>query len=256
MMFDQSLFGITPETFQPVDVDFTGGENFLVVDPKMPVTTKHQGIVTAELVGIDYTSSTNFFNRQVQKRLGAYVGEDFYLNQTLPFQNAENRDFMTSTPSAFTFTFASKISLVHLYFTFDQITVPLIHCYAPSDQVHRLEYRRITYSDLFGNLSGGELQFKQFDDPEPVYGTYAQLTQPSTSPFRKRIATPFTSITTIHQSVDFIAPAPYAEMTVVFPQPFCQESSGRFLLADNQMKRFYVHSHQYNWCQMFYNHPN
>jgi hypothetical protein len=221
VMFDQSFFSITPETFQPVDINFAGGENFLVVDPKMPVTTKHQSIVTSELVGIDYTPSPNFFNRQIQKRLGADIGEDFYLNQTLPLQNAENRDFMTGTPSAFTFTFASKVSLVHLYFTFDQITVPLVCRYAPSDQVHRLEYRRITYSNLFGNLSGGKLQFEQFDDPEPVYGTDTQLTQPTTSPFRKRIATSLTAITTVCQSIDFIAPTPYAETTVVFPQPFC-----------------------------------
>ncbi|MGB8658552.1 MAG: hypothetical protein WCE90_12340, partial [Candidatus Zixiibacteriota bacterium] len=42
----------------------------------------------------------------------------------------------------------------------------------------------------------------------------------------------------------------------VFPQPLCQKTPGCFLLSNNEMKGFYVHLHQYNWCQMFYNHLN
>jgi hypothetical protein len=41
---------------------------------------------------------------------------------------------------------------------------------------------------------------------------------------------------------------------VAFPQSLRQKSSGYILFSNNKMKRLYVHSHQYNWCQMFYNH--
>jgi len=211
MMFNKPFFSIAPETFKTVDVNFTGGEDFLVVDPEMAITAEHKSIITSKLVGIDYAPSTHFFDRQVQKRLSANVWQNFYLNHSLPLQDAENRDLVTRTPSTFTFALTSQISLVHLHFTFDQIMVPLAFShYAPSDQIRCLQHRRITYSNLFGNLPGGELQLKQFDDPKPVNGTNSQLSQPPTNPFRECIATPLTTKTTIHQSVDFIAPTSYA----------------------------------------------
>ena len=210
-MFNEPFFSVAPETFQSVDVDFAGREDLFVVDPEMAITAEHQSIIPSELIRIDYTPSTYLFDRQIQKRLGTDVGQYLHLNYSLPLQDAENRDFMPSTSSTFTSTLASKISFIHLHFAFDQIMVPLVFShYAPSDQIHCLEHGRITYFDLFSNLPGGKLQFKQFNDPKPVNGTNSQLSQPATNPFGKRITTPLTSKTTIHQSIDFVAPTSYA----------------------------------------------
>jgi hypothetical protein len=212
MMFNQPFFSIAPETFQAVDVDFAGREDLFVVDPEMAITAEHQSIITSELIGIDYTPSTHFFDRQIQKGLGTDVGQNLHLNNSLSLQDAENRDFVTSTSSTFAFTLTSKIGFVHLHFSFDQSPAKggAFSNYAPSNQIHCLQHCRITYTHLFGNLPGGKLQLKQLDDPEPVNGIYLQLTQPPPSPFKKCIAASLTTKTTIRKSIDFIALTPYA----------------------------------------------
>ena len=212
----------------------------------MTITTEHQSIIPSELICIDCASSPHLLDCQTQKGLGSNISNHLHQNYSLPFQNTENRDFLGSTTSPFPFSLTSKVSLVHLHFSTDQSIIFAANYYTPSDQIYCLKHCRITYLDLFSNLPDGKLQFKQFDYPEPVYSTYPQPTQPSPAPIRKCISTSLTPKTAIPKSIEFIAPTPYAEMTVVFPQPSCQKSSGCILIPYNKLKRLYTHLHQYN----------
>ena len=177
----------------------------------MAITTKHQSIISSEFVGIDYAPSPHLFNCQIQKRFGTNVWQDLHLDYFLPFQDAENRDFVESISPPFAFSLTSKICLVHLHFTTDQTIASFTSSYyTPSDQIHCLEHSRITYLNLLSNLVGRKLQLKQLYDPKPVNGTYPQLAQPSPRPFKKGVTTPLATKTTIRKSIKFIALAPYA----------------------------------------------
>ncbi len=46
MKLDNSLFSIAPKTFKPINVHLSGGKSFLMINPKIPVSTELKGIIT------------------------------------------------------------------------------------------------------------------------------------------------------------------------------------------------------------------
>src|SRR3972149_2846041 len=257
MMFNQPFFSIAPETLQAINVYFPGGEDLLVIDSEMTITTEHQSIISSESIGIDYASPTHLFNCKTQKGISTNIRHNLHLNYPLPLQDAENRDFVTSTTSTLTLSLTSEISLVHLYLSTDQtITSFPLYYYTLPDKIYCLKYSRITYIDLFGDLPGRKPQLKQFDYPEPVDCTYPQLAQPPTSPLGKSITTPLTAKTTIQKSIDSIALTPCAKTTAIFTQPPHQKTPGCIFSLNNKLKRLYVHLHQYNLVPNVLQSPN
>ena len=58
MVFNQSFFRLTPETFQAIDIDFAVRESPLMVNHEVLISTEHKGILTSKLVRVNNASSS------------------------------------------------------------------------------------------------------------------------------------------------------------------------------------------------------
>jgi len=113
MMFNETFFGPAPETFEAVDVNFTGCKSHIVIDLKMPVTTKHQTIIASKFVGVnDVPLQTVLTVSPIS--VSALSGTT--VTRTVPFRS---RMPNTGTLPAASLAFASatKIAFIELNFT-------------------------------------------------------------------------------------------------------------------------------------------
>lgn len=189
-----------------------------MVNLHMTITAKHQRIVTTKSVGIDDAAASYGFNRKVCERLSSNIFDRLYFNHAITLQYAENRDFPGSPSASLALASASEITLIHLYFSTDEFgTFGGIGNDSSADDIHCLQNRRVTESHLPCNLSCREFEFKELYNPEPVLIRDSDLVNPTTGKVMECIFAPFTPESLTGYSVDFIAPAPYAETTVVFP---------------------------------------
>ena len=69
--FAQVALGLVPEVLDAVDVVFTGGKQFGVIDPQMPEASHSERVVAGQRVTInDGVGHNSFFqNRQQRRRL-------------------------------------------------------------------------------------------------------------------------------------------------------------------------------------------
>jgi len=218
MVLNESFFSITPESFNTINVNLARSKAFSMVNFEMSVTTKHQRVVALELIGINDGSPSDSLNREAQKCLGTNIlyNIDFY--DAIPLQDAKNRNFVGCATASFAFPSATEIGLIELNFPLKKTAGASIASYnGHSNDVHSLQNRGITQSRLLGDLPGGQLQFKELDNPQPVLEGDSQAVDPPAGEVVKCISTAFTSESFTDDSVDFIAPASYAETTVVFP---------------------------------------
>ena len=218
MVFDESLFSITPETFHTVDVDLAGGKPFFMVDFKMPIATEHERVVASEFIGIDDGTSSDGLDREIQKRLSPDILDDLYFNDPVSFQDAEYRDFVGRTTPSLTLSPATEVGLIELNFTLEKIPgiTPARDDRQP-DHVRCFEHRGITQTRLLRDLPRRQFQFKEFEDPQPVLERNPQAVDPPTGEVMKRIFTALASEPFADDSVDGIASTSTAETTVVFP---------------------------------------
>lgn len=70
MMFYKSFFGVTPEYFESVDINFTGGEFSFMIDVQMPIATEHQRIIASKFIRINNSPSSYGLNRQGKQGFG------------------------------------------------------------------------------------------------------------------------------------------------------------------------------------------
>ena len=108
MEFLESLFGIAPEPFDPVDVDLPIGKAFAMIDPFMPEPVHHQPIVTSEPVGVDEASPLDFPKGLAQKSFCLHIGDHLDLHLSFPLQDPKDRDLVGRSSVLFAFPFASK----------------------------------------------------------------------------------------------------------------------------------------------------
>lgn len=118
MMLDQALLGKAPESFEAVDVDLAAGIYLVaVVDLKMTVAAEHQGIIDMKLVRVDDASPANLLHRHADECIGLDVGNDLYVDESVPFQDAEHGNLSCSSAATFTFAPAAEVGFVELDFT-------------------------------------------------------------------------------------------------------------------------------------------
>lgn len=159
LKFDQTLFSMTPESFYPVDIDFTRSKYFLMIDFNMTISTKHQRIIPSEFIGINDTSSSNGFDGHIQQCFSYYIFNHFYFNNAISLQDSKYKDFISCSSSSFSFTSAIKITLIHFHFT----TQKFIHITGVRNNDHsnhrdRFKNCGITQSNLFSDSPGREFQ--------------------------------------------------------------------------------------------------
>jgi len=171
MKFDHSFLGITPESFNTVDIHFTRGEEFFMIDLNMPVSTKHQGVVPSEFIGIHDTSSANGFDGHIQQCFSGNIFNHFNSDHTISLQDTKYRYLVSSSSPAFAFSSATEVTLIHFHFTAQKFFCIAGMCNnSLSNNSDSLEDRGITQSNLIGYFTGRELQFKELNDPEPIPG--------------------------------------------------------------------------------------
>lgn len=189
-----------------------------MVDLKMPVATEHKRIVASELIGIDDGTPPDGLNGKVEQGLRLDIVNRFDFYYPIPLKYTEYRDFVKGTSASFAFPLSPKVALIQLDLPFEEVLIIAIMGQdGHSDDIDRLEHGGVAEINLLGNLPGRELQFKELDDPEPLFATYPEPVNPSSTKIMKGIATAFTPIPFPCNPVDIIASTSYAETTVVFP---------------------------------------
>ena len=126
--FYQSLLGITPKTFKPVNIYFSGDKFLSMIHSKMPVTAEHQRIIASEFVSINNRTSANSFNSHLQQRPCRYIFDNLDLNNPISLVNAKYRHFRGSSASTFTLASAAKIGFVNFYLTAEKLLYIMRRC--------------------------------------------------------------------------------------------------------------------------------
>ena len=85
------------------------------------------------------------------------------------------------------------------------------------DHINSQQCCRIAKADLLENLPCRKLQLKEINDPKLLFITDSELFEPPSCKAMEGVAAMFTSESFTSDSINFIAPAPDAETTVVFP---------------------------------------
>jgi len=226
MEFDQPFFRKGPEPFQGIDVDFASSESFPMINPEMPISTEHQRVVAFKPVGVDNTPSAHRLYRQTQKGPCTHISYYFNPNLSSSLYDAEYRGFPPCTSSTPAFPSSTKVGLICLNFSLQQLPVFTVSQDRRTNTLITTKDRGVTDSYLPGCLSGRDFQLKEFDYVQPVLLAYSQPIDPSSREVMECIAASFTSLAPCSESIDFIPLTPYAETTVLFPTCFLEVFAG------------------------------
>ena len=234
MEFDDAFLGVTPESFNAIDVDLPIAKMFAMVKVDMPVTTEHKGIIALELVRVNNATTPNHLDRQIQQRLGL----DVHMDTAVPLEDAEYGNFVGRSASALAFALTSEIGFiqfdrpVHPIRRFDGIPNRL------PNELDGLQSCGITQSNLLGNPTCGNLQFKELDDPQPLLRADLDTIQPTVAEVMEGVLTPRATVPFTKQPINFIAVTPTAKNMPFFPTEFTQVQPGTFFTFYDELKGF------------------
>ena len=218
MMFYQSLFSITPETFQAVNINFASGKFPKMIDFQMPVSTTHQSIIASKFICINDGASSDCFNGKVEQSFCTDILNNFNPDDAIPFKDTENRHFSGSASTSIAFSSAPKIGFIQFDFSSKQmIAAGVAGHYSHPDHIDCFEDSRITEANLLVDFPGREFQFKELNNPKPVSATNPDFVHPASGEIMESIFTTFTSKPFASDSVNFVTATSTAETTVVFP---------------------------------------
>ena len=245
--FYQSLFGITPKTFEPVNIHFAGDKFLSMIDSQMSVTTEHQGIIASEFVGINNRTTTNSFDSHIQQRPCRYIFDNLDLNNPISLINAKYRYFTGSTASTLTLASAAKIGLIKLYFTSEKLLAIMSRCKdRVADNIISFQGGRVTYFTLNSRPKGAYFQLEKFYQPQPCFQRASKFIYPSVSKVMEGIFTLLATVFFTFNSIDFSALATRAKNSRFFVALFPKVQSCRILGFNEFFKGFYVHLHHCN----------
>ena len=217
---NKPFFSIAPEPFDTVDVDLAIAKMFTMVKIDMPVTTEHERIIAFEFVGINNAAAPDHLDRQIKQCLGFNILDHLHMDKAISLEDAEYGNLIKGPASSFTFALAPKVRFIHLNRPVHPIWRYDIMPDGQSNDLNGLKDGRITQADLLSDLAGGDIQFKELDDPQPLFRADLNLVQPSIAKVMEGVVTPLTTIPFTQQSVNFIATAPAAENVPFFPAEF------------------------------------
>jgi len=221
MKFYNSLFRITPETFKTINVYLARSKSLFMVNSQMPVSTKHKSIIASEFISIHKRASSDCFYSHRKKGLSSNVLYNIYPHSAISFENTEHGDLIIRTSASFPFASSTKIGFVKLYLTIQKILgiFGIGHNSNPN-KGNGLQNRWIAQLYLLGDLSGRYLQFKQFDDPKPLFKRYIKLVNPSAGEIMKSVTTALAAIPFVRNSINFITSTRCAKNMAIFPAVF------------------------------------
>lgn len=234
------FFCITSKPFQAIEINLASAKSFSMVNSEMPITTNHQGVIPSEFIGIDDRTSSNYLEGQIENALCTHILKGFYPQKSLFLQDAENRDFSSSSPSPLSLLSTPKVSFIGLNFPL-QPKIPILGVSRDrlSDQVKGIKNRRVRETQWLRGLSCRTLQFKELLQSKPIFGRDSKLLNPSSCKLRKLITTAAITISRTSNSIEFSLPRICTETRVFFPAFFYKKHSSIF-------KRLKIHNHHYN----------
>ena len=169
MKFGETFFGITPTSFYSVDIDFTRGKDFLVINFNMSISTKHQRIVPSKFVSIDDVSSSNRFNGHIQQGLIRYIRYHFHFDNPIAFQHTRYWHFVRHSTSPFPFSLVTEMPLIHFHFTIQQgISVAGARDDSHSNDRDCFQHDRIVQADLLSDSPSRVFPLEEFEDSQLI----------------------------------------------------------------------------------------
>jgi hypothetical protein len=188
-MLYNTLLRITPKTLKSVDVYPPSRKILPMIDLKMTITTKHKGIIAFKFISIDNASPSHFFNSQIQHRLRSNIGDDLNEGSPLTLQDTENRDFSGCPSPPISFSSATKVGLINLYFTPKQhLRIFRVSHNRKTNSSNRLINSVIRQSHLDADLPCGKFQFKELDDSQPLTTGQVPAVYPAAAEIMKGIS--------------------------------------------------------------------
>jgi len=204
-MFDQTFLGKAPETFEPVDIDLAAGIDLVaVVDFEVALAAEYQGIVDMELVRVDDASPANLLHRHAYERLGFDVGDDLYVDESVPFQDAKHGNLSCSSAATFPFAPAAEVGFVELDLTAqERFCIGCVSEYGSTNNHDNSVSDLVGNCHLLGDLPGGKLQLEELDDPEPLVAGKVDEIEPPSREVVERVPATGAATTTVSQLVKF-----------------------------------------------------
>jgi hypothetical protein len=89
---------------------------------------------------------------------------------------------------------------------------------------------------LIRHLAGREFQFKELDDPKPLFRGNSQTLNPSPAEIMENVSASFTPVPFTRQAIDFSAVTTCTKNTAFFPTVFPKKKSGPILCFSNKLK--------------------
>lgn len=215
MMFVQFSLGIAPEALQAVDVHTASGEALAMIDLQVAVSTEGQCIVSAELVGIDERSALDHAHGLVEQRLAGDIGDDCNRHLALSLQNAEDGYFAGCAPSASPLAPTSEIGLVELDLRVQYLGLLLGEDGLP-DQRKDPQGRRVTYPRVGCRLQRSDLQFEEFDQPQPCAQFEANQPKPGAGKQAESVSAAAAAVAAFGQTIDSAASTGVTKNAAVF----------------------------------------
>lgn len=246
MKLYKSLFRITPKTLKAINIDLPGAKPLFMIHFKIPVPTKHQGIIASKFICIDNRTPSYGFYRHLQNRFYRDILNHLYLHLPVAFQYPKNRHFMEGSSAASTLPSPSKIGFIQVHLLTQKLSDIGAGAYhRVSNYIHGLKSRGVVYLELLGDLIRRNLQSKELYQPKPLFIRDIKSINPSPRKIMKRITTSFTSIAFLSNSIYFIASTFGAKNMAIFPAEFFKKQPSFIFCFCNKFKGFYLHWHHY-----------
>jgi hypothetical protein len=231
------FLGVAPEAFQAVNINLACCKSFSMVDSQVAIPAEHQGIVTPELIGVNYRTAPDHFNGLVKQAFGRDVLNHRHLHFSVSLEYTEDRNLTCRSPATLTFSTAAEIGFIE----FDLAGGPEIAFSSQQglpDKMTPPQDRRIAQANLCGHLVRGDIEFKELDDPQQLFQRYPALSNPSIREVMKGASAAFTAEFSAFQTIDFIAVTNAAENMAIFPAEFPEEQSGPVFCFPYEFKGF------------------
>jgi len=241
MKLNDPLLGITPKPLQPINIHSPRRKMPLMVHSQMPITTKHQRIITSKLIRINNRSTTNLLDGHVEQRLRRNVLDHFNSNHPISLVDAENRDFPGRPSATLAFSSAPKVSLIELNLPFKKPFLRLVGHNRRTKHRNSSQNGGIAQSNLLGNLSGRKLHFKELNNPEPLLVRDPKPLNPSVREIVKTIFASFTAVLFNFDAIDFSASTACTKNRAFFPTRFFEKKSCPVFRFGNKFKGFEFH---------------
>ena len=114
MEFLEPFFSKGPETFDSVDIHLAVDEPYPMVDPPVTEAIGDEAIIAPELIGVDEAPPFHLLDGHLEESFTLNILHHFNPDLSSPFQDAEDRDLASSSPSPFSFSSPAEVRFIHL----------------------------------------------------------------------------------------------------------------------------------------------